>query len=393
MPVIPKNEAAENAVIGCLLMGASPNGVPLREDHFSLEDCRQVFAAIRDLADQHQPITLQTVTSRLTAEGKLAAAGGPPSRFLSIEMPIGGDSMLAHYFPELESARRNRAAVLHVHAHLGELTNLSLDAGEFAEQLIEVAAPVAVAERGDEVAEIIRRKEERMLSGEPREVFPTGLAPLDRHISGGFYRSNLGVVAGATGQGKSALLIQAAAHCAELGFKVRYFSLELGDEEVIDRMACALRGVAPHGPAFRAALCDLAALPIKVHSQFSELREITAEIRAAVRAGDCDLAVVDYIQRVSNPAETRELQIGGIAEALKTIAMREEIVVLTASQLNDAGQLRESRRIGMEADFVFRITENGLMVDKARRAAPEVVLPCHLIGIQSRFVPTARGRE
>ena len=102
--------------------------------------------------------------------------------------------------------------------------------------------------------------------------------------------------------------------------------------------------------------------------------------------------MVDYIQRVGIEADTRELAVATVARTLKTIAMREKIVVLTASQLNDNGQLRESRNIGMEGDFVFRITENGLRVDKCRRGPRDVLLPCHLLGAQSRFVATAKER-
>ncbi len=391
MSVIPKNETAEQSALACLLSGASPFSVPLRSEHFAAPDNRLVFDAVCAVAEEGQPVTLASVTSYLTARGELEAAGGPPARHLAADVAAGGDAVLAYYFDDLESARRNRAAVLHIRKHLADLSALRVDAAQFAEELAEVAAPVSVAANDDSAAEILAAIEAREARGEQREVFPSGLGPLDRHLGGGWHRGELAVVAGGTGGGKSALLIQAAAACANDDKKVRYFTIELPKEDVFDRMACALRGVsAPDIKKFNAARCALGALPLKIHGSFTTLAEISGEIRAAVRAGDCDVAVVDYIQRVSHKADTRELEVSAIARTLKTLALRENIVVLTASQLNDNGLLRESRAVGHEADFVLTIGDDGLRVDKFRRGPHGDLLPCHLLGAQSRFVPTAR---
>jgi len=391
--LIPKNDAAEQAVIGSLLMGASPYAAPLRAEHFAAPDHRLVFGAVMALADEGQPVNVLSVTSYLTAKGQLEDAGGPPARFLSADVASGGDSHVRHYFTDLEAARRNREAVLHIHKHLGDLTSLRVDAVTFAEELAQLAAPAAVSSGGDSVAEILADIDRETEAGQAAEVFPCNLAPLDKHLEGGFHRGELGVIAANTGGGKTALMIQAAVANAEAGRKVRYFTLELPRKDITKRMACAWRGVSmKDGKRFASAACDLMALPLKVHQQFSELGEIAAEIRAAVRSGDCDLAIVDYCQRVSVKADTRELAVASVAQTLKNIALREDIVVLTASQLNENGALRESRAIGHEADFVLVIGEDDVLVDKFRRGPCNVRLPCHLIGAQSRFVATAKER-
>jgi replicative DNA helicase len=388
--LIPKNHTAEQAVIGSLLMGASPYAAPLRAEHFAAPDHRLLFNAVRSLADEGKPVNVTSVTSYLTAKGQLEDAGGPPARLLSADVASGGDSHVVHYFADLESARRNREAVLHIHKHLADLTSLRVDAVTFAEELAQLAAPAAVSSGGDSVAEILAEIEQSEAKGEA-ETFPFKLGPLDRHLDGGLHRGELAVIGANTGGGKTALMIQAAVANAEAGRKVRYFTLELPKKDITKRMACALRGVSvKDAKRFRPAACDLMALPLKVHQQFSEIGEIAAEIRAAVRSGDCDFAVVDYCQRVSNKGETRELVVAGVAQTLKNIALRENIPILTASQLNENGALRESRAIGHEADFVLVIGEDDLRVDKFRRGPCGVRLPCHLIGEQSRFVATAK---
>ena len=397
MPVkslIPKNDAAEQAVIGSLLMGASPYSAPLRAEHFAAPDHQLVFNAVMALADEGQPVNVLSVTSYLTSKGQLEDAGGPPARLLSLDVASGAEEHIRHYFTDLEAARRNREAVLHIHKHLGDLTSLRLDAVQFAEELAELSAPAVVSSGGDSVGEILAQIEADMISGVAEDVFPFNLGPLDRHLEGGFHRGELGVIAANTGGGKTALMIQAAVTSADQGKKVRYFTLELPKKDITMRMACALGGVTMRDTRrFVEATTKLAGLPLKVHQQFSELGEIAAEIRAAVRAGDCDIAFVDYCQRVSVKADTRELAVASVAQTLKNIALRENIPVVTGSQLNENGALRESRAIGHEADFVLVIGEDGLRVDKFRRGPSGAHLPCHLIGAQSRFVATAKEGE
>jgi replicative DNA helicase len=73
---------------------------------------------------------------------------------------------------------------------------------------------------------------------------------------------------------------------------------------------------------------------------------------------DADVIMVDYLQLMEDTARkgaTREEIIASVSRRLKRAAKKANKVVLTASQLNDNGQLRESRAIGQDADAVFRI--------------------------------------
>ena len=390
---IPKNDSAEKAVIACLLTNACVYRVPLTEAHFAAPDHQLVFRAVHDLSEAQQPVTIMSVRSKLESRGELENAGGDPSRFF--DYGGGGDVTLVHHFPELESARRNREAVLLIHKHLPELTSLRIDAAQFAEELSQIAAPIAVSGGGDSVADIVADIEARELLGEKREFFTSGLDALDNLLRGGFVRGNLGVYAGRTGGGKSALLVQAAVANAEAGRKVIYYTTELGQEELIERAAACYRGVSLNdSKGLRLAMCDLIALPLVFRKNCGvEIASIVADIRAEVRAGNCDIAIVDYIQRISHKAEGRELEVSGVARELKDVAMQADIPVLTASQLNDEGRLRESRAIGMEADAVILIKDDFLVVDKSRRgpAGEAVAVRCHLQGDKSRFVQTANA--
>jgi len=267
----------------------------------------------------------------------------------------------------------------------------------FAEELSQLAAPAAVSSGGDSVADILAEMEK---SGGEDEMFPSGLAPLDKHLGGGFLRGELAVVAGGTGSGKSALLVQAAVANAAAGRRVIYYTLELGKTELTLRGASIYRNVPlprktrpPFTPQMNSALCDLALLPLHFRQDCGDqLADILANIRAEARAGRCDMVVVDYLQLVGNKSESRELEVAGTSRALKSIAMREQVAMLTASQLNDGGLLRESRAIGHDADFVMLIKEDNIVVDKCRRGPRGIAIACHLQGDKSRFVATAKER-
>lgn len=383
-PVLPCFPEAEAAAVACLLLGASPDVVPLHDEHFHAADARLVFAACRELADKSAPIDPNTVLGHLRANGKLEAVGGHLARFLEAG-PAGGDAVLIHHFECLERARQQREAICFIVQSLPDLSALRLNAPAFAEELASRCAPLAGL-AGKTTSEIAVEIEREIVEGVVPEVLTTGIAALDRHMSGGLHRGEMAVVAGGTGAGKSALLIQAAAASAETERPVIYLSLEMPRRDVFNRLAAAASGTSPNHHQFRKAQCHAATLPVTIHDNVSTLSEICAAIRTASRRDRARLAVVDYLQLVESPGESRELAMSEAARRLKTLALAEQIVVLTASQLNDDGRLRESRAIGHHADAVLAIEDDGISFRKFRRGAANHKIPARLHGPTSRFL-------
>jgi replicative DNA helicase len=395
--VTPQNAEAESSAIGCLLTGAGVYSVPLTEAHFYGPDNRLLFNAIRELADERHPIDITTVRARLEAKGKLEQAGGDPSRYLSGAYAIGGDAVLAFHFSHLEFARQRREAFLFCQKQLPEVMSGALAAPEFAEQLAQACAPLG-ADQGNDASAIIAEIEAQIVSGEKPEVFPTGFAPLDHHFGGGFHRGELIVIGADTGMGKSALMIQAAAACAKAGHPVVYFSLEMNRHDVFKRLAsAAYRASQNNERQFRSAMCDAGGLPVTIYDETCDLTEIMADIRSAVKLKKCPVAIVDYLQIIDYKADSRELMLSEITRKLKNLAQSEGIVLITASQVNENGALRESRAIGHHANVVMFITADGpigddgsmppqeITVAKFRRGARTKIKNVMLHGPHSRF--------
>jgi replicative DNA helicase len=395
-PTIPQNQKAEAAAIGCLLYGASINSVPLIEAHFHGADHRLIFAVVADLAERQHPVNISTVRSELESRGELESAGGDPSRFLSEIEPIGGDSLLAFHFTHLEAARQRREAFLFCHQHMPDMVDGTTPPSEFAEALGAACAPMG-ANAGSDMASIVTEIDERMASGTPDEAFPFGFAPLDRHLGGGLHRGELAVIAADTGYGKSALMIQSAAACAAAGHPVVYFSLEMNRADVCKRIASASGRASQNSPQFRSAMFQAMTLPITIHDDTCDLLEIMAEVRSASKARKCPVAMVDYLQIVDYKADNREQMLSEITRKLKNLAQTEGIAIITASQVNENGALRESRAIGHHANLVLFITADGepgddgtlppleMTVAKFRRGARTKFKHLYLHGPHSRF--------
>ncbi len=111
--------------------------------------------------------------------------------------------------------------------------------------------------------------------------------------------------------------------------------------------------------------------------------------RHRARTKPLDFVVFDYIQIASterNVGDSREGQISYIAMQLKQMARELDCMVITASQLDDDGKLRESRAIGQHADIVLRIDESGIFVDKNRNGERHMTLSLWLDGSRQRFL-------
>jgi replicative DNA helicase len=141
-------------------------------------------------------------------------------------------------------------------------------------------------------------------------------------------------------------------------------------------------------------MSTLKASKIQVESGYSELETIDGALRELTAKGECDIAVVDYIQLVHlrslNSNETREQHVSEITKRLKALALQLNITLATASQLNDEGKLRESRAIGHHSDHVWMISHTNegawIMVNKNREGERGASIPVLMQGSISRFV-------
>ena len=103
---------------------------------------------------------------------------------------------------------------------------------------------------------------------------PTGLYALDRAWRGGIRRSELGIILGATNTGKSMVVCHLAAEAFWANRYVLYYTSELTDQQVLERIACGIlrmgKADIPEGVSFAAlvsARADRERLPYPEKAQ------------------------------------------------------------------------------------------------------------------------------
>jgi replicative DNA helicase len=133
---------------------------------------------------------------------------------------------------------------------------------------------------------------------------------------------------------------------------------------------------------------------LAVVSDLFSVDQITAFIKASHKRTPLDLVVIDYVQLIDTEQtknSTRQEAVAGVSRSLKRLAAELNIVVIALSQLNDNGELRESRSLGMDANIVLKIIvdkgsqEREILVEMQRSGSSNVFAPCEYIAELTLF--------
>lgn len=254
------------------------------------------------------------------------------------------------------------------------------------------------------VSSFLATIEERAASG-TMPGLATGIEQIDSR-TGGMRPGEFWVFGAKTSMGKSVIMLQIAEHVLTLGKRVAIFSLEMGSDEVIGRIvSCGWRVPIDQIMTPRKMV---AANKVQVIEASNTLQKSglmvcdRADLTVDAIAGHCqrvkdafglDLIIVDYLQLVSVvkvKGENREQEVAGITRALKRLAKRLKCPVVTATQLNNDGQARESRAIEHDADAVMLITPKDehwqtLQFWKCRNSKRGEEIACQLNGLYQKF--------
>lgn len=403
----PAATMAEKAILSAMMQEPSrlvPRAAAdgITEDSFSTPANRLFFATIRDDHHAHGAIDLIAYVQRRQNEGVLDRMGGP-SGVSEINGYAFSTSAWSQWVSQVKAAHAVRTAQ--------EAGRALADTDSAEDAVRQLTAALEATRRASEVPRRSVTAEtacndfiDGMKSDHAAGALPggsTGIAELD-HITGGLKPGQLFVAAARSTHGKSVLLLQVAAEYVTTGKRVLVCTLEMNARETIGRLvSCIGRVNMEHITQPRnATKGDLAAIDRTIrtlasaHLHIDDSANQTLEtIRSEAERirdthGRLDLLVVDYIQLVDGDRgrnETREREIARVSGGLKQLAKKIGCPVLTASQLNDDGRVRESRAIEQDADLLIYITGDGLKIAKNRQGRRNDVLPLFLDGPHQRF--------
>jgi len=207
---------------------------------------------------------------------------------------------------------------------------------------------------------------------------PTGFSDIDRMTSG-LQKGDLAIVAARPSMGKTSWVLNVAQTAAiEHNTPVAIFSLEMGKEQLVQRLLCAegrvdsqrlRRGelTADEFQRLAAAAGHLNTAPLWIDdSPGSNVLEMRAKARRLKAETDLGLLVIDYMQLMAGHgrSESRVQEVSEISRGLKALARELEVPVVALSQLSRAPEqrtdhrpqlsdLRESGSIEQDADLVM----------------------------------------
>jgi replicative DNA helicase len=412
---LPHHREAEEAVLGAILVNPEVYydvAQFLSGDDFFLVRNRWVWEALNSLHEMRQPTDILTVSQELERLGRLEEAGGPA--YLTALISNVPTSLHAEAYGHLVEEAATRRRLLEA---ANEIARLAYQNETLLEEVVNDAekAIFGVSERRqthqlqpirtvlseyyDRIDYLARHKDETI-------GVPTGFIDLDR-LLGGMQPSDLLIIAGRPGQGKSGFCLSAAKNASQLHKKhVAVFTLEMSNEQVVQRLLAQETGIDSQRlrlgdihdeewPLFTQAVSALG----DTHIYLDDTPAITPlQLRTKCRRLHMeiglDLIIVDYLQLMSGDTRTdnRVQEVSYITRNLKVLARELNVPVLAAAQLSRAveqrsdkhpvlSDLRESGSLEQDADVVlFIYRPDQYETDTLKQNIAEIIVAKHRNG-------------
>jgi replicative DNA helicase len=405
---LPQNIEAEAALLGALMIDnrlVEDVQLKLQAHHFFEPLHGRIYESILRMTDGNRVANPVTLRPLFENDDSIKDVGGPA--YLA-QLTGSGAAVIG---------ARDFAQQIYDLALLRALIGVGRDLVEGALETSEDVAPLAqieraetelykVAEEGgaegraksfsDATKEAIAMAERALNSGGHLSGFTTGLESLNAKI-GGLHKSDLIIVAGRPGMGKSALGTNIAFAAAQrflkdleagiepdksAGAPVALFSLEMSADQLATRILAEASGISSENlrmgkisqQEFRSlarAARELETLPFYIDDTPGlTIAALRTRARRLKRQKGIGVVVVDYLQLLQGTGrggnDNRVQEISEISRGLKQLAKELDVPVIGLSQLSrqveqredkrpQLSDLRESGSIEQDADIVLFI--------------------------------------
>lgn len=356
------NTDAERSILGSMLLSKKAVQTVterMRVDDFGDPCHREIYSAMMTLALSSTDVDLVTLDAELTRRGKLEAVGGP-SYLIDLSQSVPTTANVGQYVKiAIENANKRRLQLI------AESINRKAAGGDLTtEAIIELVENAC--------SDITLRKEKdggwKNLGDAVLEAYTTienpvkrvtmGFKELDEMMCGGLTKSELTIVGARPGQGKSAFMLAVGMNAAEAGNHVGFVSLEMSTLQIAQRALAATSTVSitkqrKGKGAMTDGDWDLLADGMNrigelgLHDRFHiyegygmTIERLSNITRHAVKRGELDLLIVDYIQLLRTTEKTSSdfERLGKISKGLKQLALTLNIPILTAAQVLRQGK-------------------------------------------------------
>lgn len=382
----PENPEAEASLLGAILIDHSLYAPFVRgriaPPDLSRDNHQLVLGAMERVAARGDQISFETVQQELAATNELAAVGG--AQFLVGLMQNVPTVAHAETYATIVARTAQLRKLIGAANEIARLALMREDAAGAVEDAQRLLFAVSEASLHRDIVSLdvalnryITQIEER--GDEAQAGVPTGLKTLDAK-TGGLQPSDLILVAGRPGLGKTSLALCFIEHAAlRAGKTCAIFSLEMSELQLVQRLISMTAEIdgnrirrgrlsLPELQAISDASARLqqAQIYVEESSRLTVTEILAKSRRLQAERGKLDLIVIDYLQLIEGAAgdeQNRVQEVGHISRALKAIARELEVPVVALSQLSrqietrgtepTLSDLRDSGALEADADLVM----------------------------------------
>ncbi|MDS2686897.1 replicative DNA helicase [Streptococcus pneumoniae] len=384
--ILPHDLVAEQSVLGAVFI--APDTIisladELIPDDFYKPANKIVFKTMLSLFKKGEPIDATTMVSALTNQGQIKEIGGI-NYVVELVNSTPTSKNVEHYAKLVKEKATLRKVIADLSESLSSAYQGDVSISDIISKTEKSMLDISNQNTGTgfrNVADILDTHMQIVETRSQTDGFVTGLSTgfvgLDK-ITTGLHEGNLIILAARPAMGKTALALNIAKHVATMERKPAViFSLEMGAEELIERMV-ASEGMVP-GYHLKTGNLSTDEWKRLVHAQ-SNLYDVPifvddtagiriSDIRSKARKlsqemGGLGIIIIDYLQLITgSKRENRQQIVSEISRELKILAKDLRVPVIALSQLSRSveqrqdkrpmlSDLRESGSIEQDADIV-----------------------------------------
>ena len=365
--LIPQNKEAEQSVLGSILIEnqsfLKTYGL-IAADDFYFEAHRKIFSAMTELFDQGDPLDLLTLPEKLRKNGQLEETGGVAYLASLVEMvPTAANiKYYARIVKEKAVLRNLITAATDIITECYEDTDDIEELLDKAEKRVFEISERKILPGFIPINQVLKESFETLEKLLQRKELVTGVATGFHEfdsLTAGLQPSDLVIVAGRPGMGKTSFCLNVAQYVATVGQKpVAIFSLEMSGQQLVLRLLCAEARInsakvrkgfldKDDWPRLTKAAGIISEAPIYIDDSAAlSTLDIRARARRLKAEKGLELVMIDYLQLITGRSkyESRHLEISEITRSLKALAKELGVPVVAVSQLSRAVEHRSDRK-------------------------------------------------
>jgi len=380
--VFPYSLEAEQAVLGAIVVEPeliNDIATLLKPDHFYVQEHAAIYEILIRMSDFNQPIDFVTLLEQVKARGIYNSDNDAKEYLVQLAQTVPTSHNVKSYAQIVVDDYYLRSLITASRENITDATDRNSDVREVMDAaesriygIMNDRNRIRLTHIGDAMKESLKQLEDLSDKEKRQEIMgvQTGFSAIDSYIVG-MRKSDLVIVAGRPGFGKTSLALNIATNVAKSSGKaVAYFSLEMGADQLASRVLASeamidsrrmLRGELTDDDWVKLAQTydNLSRMPI----YFDDTSNITiAEMKAKLRRlNNVGLVIIDYLQLMTTGkrSDNRATEVGELSRSMKIMARELGVAVMCCAQLNREAAKRSMAGKGEGRPVVSDLRESG----------------------------------